>query len=437
MSEASHDLLGEPVREPGSDLSPAVSWIDRGELPEPNSHLRMSISKGEVVIAKKAARPPSQVSQALLTMVMLAATLAAARFLVPGIIEESRYAWRRGQLRADYESAGQGLVDVGMDKLASAYPMVTQRVGPSVVHIEVLRSSGEIEPMLGAIRGPNRSYALPGDQGSGVVVDASGYVLTNHHVVADGQQITVSLSDGRRVPGKIVGSDPLTDLAVLKVEAPGLMPIEWGDSEAIEVGVPVWAIGSPFGLDRTVTFGILSGKHRAAKAGTSYQDFMQSDVAVNPGNSGGPLVDARGQLIGINTAIVGDTFRGVSFSIPSNVARTVFERLRDTGRYERGWLGVELAEVPDEEINGVSLRNRGAVVRRLADPRSPAALAGLTPGDIIVRFDGRDVADVGSLMRMVANWPAGQEAILDFLRDGAPQAVAVAIGARPESLSGR
>src|SRR5690606_2241725 len=144
-------------------------------------------------------------------------------------------------------------------------------------------------------------YMPLSDQGSGVVVDPAGYIITNFHVIADGRQILVGLSDGRRVVGTVVGTDPLTDLAVLKVDAQGLFPIQWGDSDRSQVGAPVWAVGSPFGLDRTVTFGILSGKHRVVKASTRYQDFMQSDAAINPGNSGGPLVDASGRLIGINT----------------------------------------------------------------------------------------------------------------------------------------
>lgn len=398
-------------------------------LPEPTSHVRAQLQR------EQQAHAPW--TQALLTMVMLALTLAAARFLVPSIIEEGRYAWRRGQLRAEYETSTDGLKNVGMDQLSNAYQMVTQRVGPSVVHIEVLRAPTVSEEALLAMRSGRTVMPQQNDQGSGVVVDASGYVLTNHHVIADSERITVGLSDGRRVRAEVVGTDPLTDLALLKVEADGLMPIEWGDSEATEVGIPVWAVGSPFGLDRTVTFGILSGKNRAAKAGTSYQDFMQSDVAVNPGNSGGPLVDSRGRLIGINTAIVGDTYRGVSFSVPSNVARSVFERLRETGRYERGWLGVELAEVPDELIHGVSNPHRGAMVRRLADLSSPAAMAGLISGDIIVRFDGRDVSDVGSLMRMVGNCPAGQSANLEVLRNGSFEQISVEIGARPEVFNGR
>jgi S1-C subfamily serine protease len=367
-------------------------------------------------------------------MAMLAATLAAARFVVPSIIEESRYAWRRGQLRAEYQMSGEGLQSIGLDSLSAAYQMVTQRVGPSVVHIEVTRAARH---QMGGIRDVRHGgpQAFISDQGSGVIVEASdgiGYLLTNHHVIVDGSSIRVGLSDGRRLPAEVVGSDPLTDVALLRVRAEGLIPVAWGDSDAVEVGTPVWAVGSPFGLDRTVTFGILSGKHRAAKAGTSYQDFMQSDVAVNPGNSGGPLVDARGRLIGINTAIVGDTYRGVSFSVPSNVARSVYERLRSSGKFERGWLGVQLAEVPDDLVRGGDLRIRGALVRDLADPDSPAAQAGLTSGDIIVRFDGRDVADMGALMRMVGNWPAGRAAILEVVRNGQTRAVSVEIGRRPD-----
>ena len=157
----------------------------------------------------------------------------------------------------------------------------------------------------------------------------------------------------------------------MKIEADRLIPIAWGDSDRCRVGSPVWAVGSPFGLDRTVTFGILSGKHRMVAASTQYQDFMQSDVAVNPGNSGGPLVDARGTLVGINTAIVGDTYQGVSFSIPSNVAKQIYERLRDTGRVDRGWLGVALLDVPEERMVGDDPRVRGALVRAVTNKSSP------------------------------------------------------------------
>lgn len=382
-------------------------------------------------------RGTSPIIQALITLLMLATTLGAARFLVPAIIEEARYAWRRGQLRAEYEESDGALRNVGLEALSDAYQMVTQRVGASVVHIEVQRGQSDAQQTLNSIRLGGIQPPEMSDQGSGVVIDADGYILTNHHVIAGGDVITVGLSDGRRMSAEILGSDPLTDVALLRIPATGLMPIEWGDSDQVEVGTPVWAVGSPFGLDRTVTFGILSGKHRAAKAGTTYQDFMQSDVAVNPGNSGGPLVDARGRLIGINTAIVGDTYRGVSFSIPSNVARRVVERLRSTGRFDRGWLGVQLAEVPDELVEGDNLRVRGALVSQLADPNSPAARAGIVSGDIIVGFAGDQVADMGALMRMVGSWPAGETAQIEILRDGSRRTISVEIGNRPLEFSVR
>ncbi len=316
--------------------------------------------------------------------------------------------------------------------------MVTQHVGPSVVHIEVQRDSDEsqqVAKLLGASH--FESYMPLSDQGSGVVVDAAGYILTNFHVIADGKQILVGLSDGRRVAGTVVGTDPLTDLAVLKVDAKGLFPIQWGDSDRSQVGSPVWAVGSPFGLDRTVTFGILSGKHRVVKASTRYQDFMQSDAAINPGNSGGPLVDASGRLIGINTAIVGDSFRGVSFSIPSNVAKAVYERLKANGRFDRGWLGLALAEVPDELVVGDDLRVRGALVTGLAGSDSPAARGGTQTGDIILRIDDQPIKDVGHLMRVAGNLLADTRITLEVRRGAETIALEVTIGRRPENVASR
>ncbi len=373
------------------------------------------------------------ITQSLILLATLSVMLLGARFAVPRILEEIRYSWHRGELRAEYETGTEGLRNVSLDALSEAYQMVTAAVGPSVVHIDVQR-----RPMIedASMARLLSTRVLPAtDQGSGVVVDEAGYVLTNRHVIADGEDITVTLSDGRRVAGVVVGTDPLTDLAVLKVDAERLMPITWGDSDRCKVGSPVWAVGSPFGLDRTVTFGILSGKHRNIRASTKYQDFMQSDVAVNPGNSGGPLVDARGTLVGINTAIVGDTYQGVSFSIPSNVAKQVYHRLRDSGRVERGWLGVALIEVPDDDVIGDDPRVRGAMVTGLTNQASPAAIAGLQADDLILSVDGTEIRDMGHLMRIVGDTMAGTRVKLDVRRGDESVSLYVKLGSRPDEVN--
>ncbi|TWT83129.1 putative periplasmic serine endoprotease DegP-like precursor [Planctomycetes bacterium CA13] len=376
------------------------------------------------------ARGSDPIVQSLMLLTTMAVMLAAARFAVPQIVEEIRYAWHRGELRAEYDTGNEGLKNVSLDSLSEAYQMVTAAVGPSVVHINVSRHS---EPDHGSIAKVMRSEALMvADQGSGVVVDKAGYLVTNRHVIMDGEDIQVTLSDGRRVEATVVGTDLLTDVAVLKVSANSLMPIVWGDSDRCRVGSPVWAVGSPFGLDRTVTFGILSGKHRMVRASTQYQDFMQSDVAVNPGNSGGPLVDSRGRLVGINTAIVGDTYQGVSFSIPSNVVRQVYERLKTTGKVERGWLGVGLADVEDDQLIGSDARIRGAMVSAVTDSKSPAARAGLKVGDLIVGVNGQPIADVGHLMRMIGDSTANTVVEVEFYRRDEKIKVPVRLGVRPE-----
>jgi S1-C subfamily serine protease len=369
------------------------------------------------------------------SLVMLAtvfAMLAAARFVLPGIVEELRYAQHRGQLRAEFEVAGEGLRNVSLDTLSQAYQMVNAAAGPSVVHIDIHRTAHEA---INHSDFPGAPSILISDQGSGVVVDASGYVLTNRHVVATSDAISVTLSDGRVVDAAVIGTDEQTDLAVLKVDADNLIPIPWGDSERIRVGSPVWAIGSPFGLDRTVTFGILSGKHRVVRAKDRYQDFMQSDVAVNPGNSGGPLVDSRGTLIGINTAIVGDTYQGVSFAIPSSVAKKIYLRLRETGVIERGYLGVSLAEVPDDRLRGKNHRMRGALVMGLADGNSGAARAGLKAGDIIVQIGSERVRNRDHLMQVIGNAMAGAKLSLSIVRDDQEMELDVSLGRRPDPLA--
>ncbi|MEM9589090.1 MAG: trypsin-like peptidase domain-containing protein, partial [Planctomycetota bacterium] len=364
-------------------ISPAE---DEPDSPKEASATPESTRSEVVPQAPKSAlkRRPDPIVQSATMLLTMAIMLAAARWAVPGIVEQLRYSWLRGELRAEYETSTAGLKNVSLESLSDAYQMVTASVGPSVVHIDV-RRTGMMPRDTDHVGLRDRLVPIT-DQGSGVIVDTAGYILTNQHVIADGDQITVTLSDGRKTPANIVGSDPLTDLAVLKVDADQLFAITWGDSDRCRVGSPVWAVGSPFGLDRTVTFGIISGKHRIINkrdaTKSNYQDFMQSDVAVNPGNSGGPLVDARGTLVGINTAIVGDTYQGVSFSVPSNVARQIYDQIRKDGKVERGWLGVRLVEVPDALHVGNDPRVRGALVL-LHTEESPAALAGVREGDLI------------------------------------------------------
>jgi serine protease Do len=404
--------------------------IGSENTPTPRSkslHCNTDSNSPTPVIANESSKSTSPGFQLLAGLSALISFLILFRFLVPQIIEESRYSWYRGELRARHEASGNGLKNVSLNTLSEAYQMLTQYVGPSVVHIDVMRedsSDDELRKFLNSI--PVEKWGLVSDQGSGVVIDRSGYVVTNLHVIAGANEITVVLSDGKRCPGLVVGVDSLTDLALLKIDADRLIPINWGDSDECRVGTPVWAIGSPFGLDRTVTFGILSGKNRLVRTSSRYQDFMQSDAAINPGNSGGPLVNSSGQLIGINTAIVGDTFRGVSFSIPSNIVREVYGRLKTSGRFVRGWLGLSLEELISTDSN----RN-GAVVSSLVGADSPGAKAGILPGDIIRKIADEEIRNVGHLMRLAASMEIGSQTKLEIERSGKVLLVDIVVGKRP------
>lgn len=366
------------------------------------------------------------------------AVLLLVRYFVPYFVEQIQYSYTKGRQRAELEAAKEGLRQLPLGQLSTAYQLVSKRVAPSVVHINVASSlvsagGSEFDPRL------QRMHPEARGQGSGVIVDEAGYVVTNNHVIADATVIQVTLSDGRVVEGKAVGIDELTDLAVLKIEATGLEAAEWGDSDELDVGALVWAVGSPFGLQHTVTFGILSGKNRGAMAGTAWQDYLQTDAAVNPGNSGGPLVDAHGRIIGINAAIVGDAYQGISFAIPSSIAKRVYENLRDRGHVERGWLGARLGDVTDEVAREFDLPvNRGAyVVSVVMDTRtpSPAQQAGLRPGDIVVKWDAQPINDGGTLTRLVATAKIGGDVELTVVREGQEITLSVRISQRPLQIN--
>ena len=255
--------------------------------------------------------------------------------------------------------------------------------------------------------------------GSGFVLNAHGYIVTNNHVVENATDIQVKLDDGRELPAKVVGRDSKTDLALLKVDATGLPVIPLGDSTALQVGEPVMAIGNPFGLEQTVTTGIVSATGRVIGSGP-YDNFIQTDASINPGNSGGPLINARGEVIGINTAIFsrGGGSVGIGFAVPSSLAKTVITQLADHGKVERGWLGVSIQPLTRELAKSFKRDdNTGALVSAVT-AGSPADKAGIKAGDVIVEFNGKKVAKATDLPGLVADVPVGKDVPMVVMREG-------------------
>jgi serine protease Do len=253
--------------------------------------------------------------------------------------------------------------------------------------------------------------------GSGFVISQDGYILTNNHVVEDADQIKVKLSNGKEYAGKVVGRDPKTDLAIVKIEkSSDLHPLTLGNSEDLKVGSWVVAIGSPFGLEQTVTAGIVSAKGRVIGSGP-YDNFIQTDASINPGNSGGPLINMRGEVVGINTAIIPNG-QGIGFAIPINTAKEIVPQLEEKGHVTRGWLGVSIQEVTPELAKSFNLKEKtGALVAQVV-PGSPAEKAGIEQGDVIVEFDGKEVSGSKDLPRIVAITPIGKAVTIKLSRDG-------------------
>lgn len=274
--------------------------------------------------------------------------------------------------------------------------------------------------------------------GSGFIIDAEGYVLTNNHVVDSRSEITVTLEDEREFPGRIIGADPPSDIALLKIDAPDLTPLRMGNSDEMEVGDWVLAVGAPFGLSQSVSHGIISAKGRtdlATGRNILYQDFLQTDAAINPGNSGGPLLNLKGEVIGINTAIAANeqgVNAGVAFTIPANMATRIAKQLREHGEVARGWLGITMADLtaPDREVLGLA-PGRGVLVNGILDD-TPAAKAGLRVEDAIVEVNGRPVPNMSHLRGMIGDVFPGEQAKLEIIRDGAAQQVVIEMARRPK-----
>ena len=313
----------------------------------------------------------------------------------------------------------------------SSFAPLVKQVVPAVVNIQVIEGGGPEVAIPPELRGTPaermlrerlRRRAVLG-AGSGFIIDPSGIIVTNTHVVGHANRITVALSDGRELPAKVIGHDELTDIAVIRVDSPTPLPaVQWGDSRTVEVGDWILAAGNPFGVGISVTAGIVSARGRDIGAGP-FDDFLQIDAPINPGNSGGPTFNMQGQVIAVNTAIVSPTGGsvGIGFAVPSEIAMHVVDDLRTKGRIERGWLGVSVQDAGGH--SGVAIAN--------IERSGPAARAGLRPGDVVTAVNGQKVDTTQSLIRAVAAITPGGSARLTVRRGNSTVEVPVTVGRRP------
>jgi serine protease Do len=342
-----------------------------------------------------------------------------------------------------------------LQTLQDAFVHVAETVKPAVVNIATTqrppsqegRRSPQVPP---SFRGPfrdffgedffERFFGQPPQReqhslGSGVIVDKRGYILTNNHVIEQADQIEVRLSDKRKFQASVMGRDPKTDLAVIKIEAGNDLPVAaLGNSNKIRIGEWAMAIGNPFGLDQTVTVGVISAMGRSDVGITTYEDFIQTDASINPGNSGGPLVNLNGEVVGINTAIVASG-RGIGFAIPISMAREIMDRLIAQGKVVRGWLGVGIQELTDELAGQFGVKPGDGVLVGNVMKDGPAEKGGLKTGDVILEFNGKKISDLHQLQREVAQAPVGSEARLRVLREKQPVTVTVVLGEQPTELA--
>jgi serine protease Do len=360
-------------------------------------------------------------------------------------------------------------VEAGVPVQTSLAPLI-ERLKPSVVNIStttvikhpaVSRRRGGpqgpqgspddeqfqefFERYFGRQPGPEAPQEFRGSSlGSGFVLNAEGYILTNAHVVKDAADILVRLTDGREFKATRIGADALTDVALIKLANPpkDLPAVTLGDSDAVRQGDFVLALGSPFGLTDTATLGIVSAKHRQnVSAAPSFDDFLQTDAAINQGNSGGPLFNLRGEVIGINTAIVSPQLgQGIGFAVPINIAKALLPQLREKGKVSRGFMGVSVQPLTPDLARAFSLSEtqKGALVQNVV-PNSPAAKAGMEPGDVVLSVNGKEIDSAGALTRTVSLVPPGGKVDVQFLRNGQKKSLAFAVGTRPdeEAVAGR
>ncbi len=296
---------------------------------------------------------------------------------------------------------------------------------------------GPFGPKFRGPQGPGEPRGFHGGgQGSGVIVSPDGYVLTNNHVIDGAREVTVTLPDKREFKGKIVGTDPKTDLAVVKIDGTNLPTVAWGDASKLQVGEYVLAVGNPFGLNSTVTLGIVSALGRGRMGITQYEDFIQTDAAINPGNSGGALVNTKGELVGINTAIFSQSggYQGVGFAVPTSMSQPIYESLVKHGKVVRGYLGIGIQDLNQDLAKSFSLaEGKGALVTDVKE-ESPADQAGLKQGDVIMSYQKTPVEDAVALQRMVTKTTVGTKVPVKVMRDGHEKELTITIGEQPSDL---
>lgn len=389
-------------------------------------------------------------------LLILCVALVAGVFYVPAIVSELTYAVESGRARAAREALGA--TSAGDESLV--FHNVAEALRPSVVSITSVKHQAQgprdasdlwsviprsFKPQEENWRGRRiqlsyesppreRSYVQQGF-GSGFVISEDGFILTNNHVVKDADEVTVILSDEREFRAEVIGTDPATDVAVIRIDTNELVPVAIGDSDGVRVGEQVLAIGSPLGLEQTVTAGIISAKGRANVGIADYEDFIQTDAAINPGNSGGPLVNLKGEVIGINTAIASRTggSMGIGFAIPSNMARVIERAIIEKGRVERGWLGVVTQELTPELSSTFRYDSTAGVLVSDVVANSPAQKAGIKAGDILTDYNDRPLSNPTQLRNAVAETEPGVTVTVKVFRDGSTKAFEVAIGHRGET----
>ena len=329
---------------------------------------------------------------------------------------------------------------------SKAFSEIARAVSPVVVNISTIKVVKRDTPSLFEdpffnFFDPFREFGFPKkwkeqSLGSGVIVSSDGYIITNNHVVEQSEEIKVILYDKRSFKGKVVGSDSKTDIAVVKINAKDLPAAPWGDSDKLEVGEFVLAIGNPFGLSHTVTMGIISAVGRVSVGIADYEDFIQTDAAINPGNSGGPLVNVNGEIIGINTAIFSKTggYQGIGFAVPSNLVRSVMDQLIKHGKVTRGWMGVSIQRLTPELAQKFGLKDSSGALVGDVVKGSPAEKAGITRGDVIIEFNGKKVEDADSLRNIVAQSKAGTQIPAMILRAGKEYKLNITIAEYPKEI---